>query len=93
MLIEDITSVLKPKKPIMILIYLMEHADDDFIFTGTYSQIQKDLDVSQMTIATTFAKLQEIGSITHLGGSKWRVNLLERTSDTCDGDGIYVRRA
>lgn len=92
MLINDIVSELKPKKPIMILMYLMEHADDDFIFTGTYSQIQKDVGVSQMTIADTLAKLRNIGSITYLGESRWKINLLERGSNTCAGADLYIKR-
>lgn len=92
MLIEDITDKITPSKPIQILLYLMEYADNDFVFSRTYNQIQKDLHVSQPTIATTLKKLQAAGSIEHLGGSRWKINVLAEQSDTCDGLDLYVRR-
>lgn len=92
MLIEDITDLLDPPKPVKILLYLMEHTDNDHVFSRTYKQIQKDLNVSQPTIASTLKKLQSVGSITHLGGSSWKINLLQEPSDTADGFDLYVRR-
>lgn len=91
MLLEDITDVLNPPKPVQILLYLMEHTDDNKVFDRTYKQIQKDLNVSQPTIASTLKKLQSVGSIEHLGGSKWKINILDEFSDICDGMDLYVR--
>lgn len=91
MLIEDITDRLNPPKSVQILLYLMEHTDKNKVFSRTYKQIQKDLNVSQPTIASTLKKLQSVGSIEYLGGSKWKINLLAESSDSCDGMELYVR--
>lgn len=91
MLLEDIVEKLNPPKSVRILVYLMEHTDENYIFSRTYKQIQKDLNVSQPTIASTLKKLQDAGSIEHLGGSSWKINLLDCPSDTADGFDIYVQ--
>lgn len=76
---------------VQILLYLMQHVDSNFVFSRTYKQIQKDLKVTEPTISSTLKKLQDAGSIEHLGGSRWKVNVLEDGSDTCDGTEWYVR--
>lgn len=91
MLLEDIYDRVKPSKAVQILLYLMEHTDDNKIFSRTYNQIQKDLHVSQPTIANTLKKLQSVGSIEYLGGSRWKINVLDCSSDDCDGFDLYVR--
>ena len=91
MLFEDIFNKTKQPKSVQILLYLMQHADENKIFNRTYIQIQHDLNVSQATITSTLKKLQAIGSIEHLGGSHWKINVLDCLSDTCDGLDLYVQ--
>lgn len=90
MILEEVTDLF-PTKSMQLLMYIMEHTDEHLVFSRTYTQMQKDLNVSRVTIASSFKILQNIGVINYLGNSRWKVNLLGEGSDSADGDEYYVR--
>lgn len=74
-----------------VFMYILEHTDGDTkLFVRTYQEIKDDTGVSEMTINKVFKIMQEIGCITKLGNSRWRVDMVEGYSDTCDGIQPFV---
>ena len=71
MLLENIYSILKPTPADKVLLYVLEHIDEDLMFCETYDTIQKETGVSQPTIARVFRILEETGSAKHIGKSRW----------------------
>ena len=94
MLVEEIYDKLPGKsKQFEVLLYVIQHTDvDNKLFSRTYGQIERDVKVSQPTIAKVFRILQENGFIEKQGHSGWKVNVgLEKASDYTS-EGFFVQR-
>lgn len=75
-----------------IVLYILQHTDvNTKIFSRTYNQIQKDLNVSQPTISKVFKTLKENETLIPAGVGKWYVPAVVGYSDTAEGPEIFVR--
>lgn len=55
-----------------VALYILRHTDGDTkIFSRTYNQIQKDINVTQATIAKVFKTLEANGTLIRAGFGKW----------------------
>ena len=55
-----------------VALYILRNTDGDTkIFSRTYKQIQKDINVSQVTIAKVFKILESNGTLIRAGVGKW----------------------
>lgn len=89
-LLEKLFEKMPPSKSMQVFMYILEHIDEDGVFSRTYAQIQKDTGASQPTISHALTKLQELGYIEKVGQSKWLVKIVEEWSDEYDNSGFYV---
>lgn len=72
-------------------LYLIQHTDNRTkIFSVPYAQIEKDLGISQVSIARFFKTLEAHGSIIRAGRGKWIVPAVIGPADSDDGDGYFV---
>ena len=93
MRIDTLIEALEQSKQVRILMYIISHANpDDRVFSKTYKQISKDLNVSEPTIAKTLKKLESVNTIERVGNGRWLVKVISGYSDTCDGPGLYIER-
>jgi len=78
-------------KSVDLITYILQHTNyKTHIFTRTYRQMQKDVGVSQPTIARVMKKFVETGAAEYLGGSSWKINVITGTSDSYEGPEWYV---
>ena len=92
MLIEKAYEYATPSVAEKVLLYILEHVDDDFIFSRTYNEIQKDTGASQPTIARVFATMVESGAIEHVDKSRWKLTgIVKGWVKKPSAFGLYVR--
>lgn len=91
MLLDNLWEIFKPDKGAQFLFYLVGNTNGKTrIFSKTYKQISKDLNISEPTIAKYFKRLEEGGSIERVGTGKWLIKAVIGESDTCDGPDCYI---
>ena len=93
MIIEKLFKILPPSKAERVMLYILEHLDENFIFSRSYEQIQKDTGASQPTIAKVFKTMENIGAAKHIAKSKWSLAAMacEFTNEANDSlDEMYV---
>jgi len=93
MILERLYNFLPPSKAEQVMLYVLEHLDENFIFSRSYDQIQKDTGASQPTIAKVFKRMEEVGAAKHIAKSKWSLAAIAcEYSDAADDNlaTIYV---
>lgn len=92
MILENTYKFLAPNPAEIVMLYIYEHLDENFIFSRTYNQIQKDTGVSQPTIAKVFEAMEEVGAAKHIGKSKWSLAgvAMRWVDEPSDFRGFYV---
>ena len=62
-------------KQVDILVYILENTESaNNTFIGTYSKIEKAVEVSRPTVATVMTKLQEKGFMRKIQNGVWQVS-------------------
>lgn len=73
LLINAISTFVGGKK-IEIIRYILKHADEEFIFHGSYESIMETLNVSKPTVVKTFKQLSDTGLVTRIKNKVYRVH-------------------
>lgn len=84
-------EMLPPTQAEKVLVYILEHVDQDCIFSRSYNKIQEDTGVSQPTIARVFKLMENLGAAKHISKSRWDLGaIIAGYSDSCEGFDIFV---
>lgn len=73
LLINAISTFVGGKK-IEIIRYILKHANEDFIFHGSYESIMETLNVSKPTVVKTFKQLSDTGLVTRIKNKVYRIH-------------------
>lgn len=73
LLINAISTFVGGKK-IEIIRYILKHADEKFIFHGSYESIMETLNVSKPTVVKTFKQLSDTGLVTRIKNKVYRIH-------------------
>lgn len=72
--IDDVINKLTLSQAEEVVYYIIRHTDGDTkIFSRSYNQIQKDLNVTAKTVAKVFKLLEANGTLIRAGLGRWYV--------------------
>ena len=74
-----------------IISYIITHADDNFMFLGSYKEMERELGVSPATITKTIKKMKENNLLEDRKKGIWYVSLLQTENLQYSLDGTVEK--